>query len=340
MAERTFGAGVARALFQVSVERGADPAILAARAGINIADLEDQDARLPLSRYVALMRAGKELCGDTALALHFGEAAELSELSVVGLIGAASTSVIDGLSQLNRYSRLVVDVGTAPGGRFQIETANDGVWLIDTRIDPNSFFELTESTFARMISSSRRRGVSAVRRVHVTHGDPGYRAEYERVFGVPVFFESDRNALFFDASWLDQRFPQQPRYVFGVLSERADALLKKLENSKSVRGQVESRLMPSLHTGEARIDSIAAQMGVSRWTLTRRLKEEGTTFAQVLDDLRREMALHYLSGKKVSVNEAAYLVGFSEAAAFSRAFKRWTGMSPKSARGQARGRGR
>lgn len=90
--------------------------------------------------------------------------------------------------------------------------------------------------------------------------------------------------------------------------------------------------MPTLHTGIAGIDLIAARMGMSRPTLYRRLKAEGTTFEQVLDELRHRLALHYLSGGKVSVNEAAYLVGFSEPAAFSRAFKRWTGHSPRALR--------
>jgi AraC-like DNA-binding protein len=84
-----------------------------------------------------------------------------------------------------------------------------------------------------------------------------------------------------------------------------------------------------LHTGDASRDAIAEKMGLSRQTLFRTLKAEGTTFEKVLDELRHKMALNYLSGKKVSVNETAYLVGFSEPAAFSRAFKRWTGSSPR-----------
>jgi AraC-like DNA-binding protein len=77
------------------------------------------------------------------------------------------------------------------------------------------------------------------------------------------------------------------------------------------------------------MDGIASTLGLSRQTLSRRLKAEGTTFEKVLDELRHRMALNYMSGQKVSVNETAYLVGFSEPAAFSRAFKRWTGTSPR-----------
>jgi AraC-like DNA-binding protein len=90
--------------------------------------------------------------------------------------------------------------------------------------------------------------------------------------------------------------------------------------------------MTILHTGDASVDIIAKKLGFSRQTLFRRLKAEGATFREVLDELRHKLALDYLSGKQVSVNETAYLVGFSEPAAFSRAFKRWTGSSPRTMR--------
>jgi AraC-like DNA-binding protein len=164
--------------------------------------------------------------------------------------------------------------------------------------------------------------------VHVTHAAPPHRAEYDRIFQCPVVFDSRRNAMRLDASMQFHRVALQPRYVFGVLSAHADALLEELESSKSTRGRVERLLMPILHTGNASIDLIAGKLGLSRQTLYRNLKSEGVTFERVLDDLRYKLALHYLSGQKVSVHETAYLVGFSEPAAFSRAFKRWTGRSP------------
>ena len=118
----------------------------------------------------------------------------------------------------------------------------------------------------------------------------------------------------------------------GILSAHADALLTRLENSKTMRGRIESVLMPLLHTGEANMETVTSRLGISRQTLFRRLKAEGVTFEKVVDKLRHTLAIHYLNGKRASVNETAYLVGFSEPAAFSRAFKRWTGLSPREAR--------
>jgi AraC-like DNA-binding protein len=114
-----------------------------------------------------------------------------------------------------------------------------------------------------------------------------------------------------------------------VLSEHADRLLESLEKTTTMRGRVESLAIPLLHTGDLNMDDIARQIGMSRQSLYRRLKQEDVSFETLIDDLRHRMALHYLGGKKASVNETAYLVGFSDPSSFSRAFKRWTGSSPR-----------
>ncbi|MBI3677801.1 MAG: AraC family transcriptional regulator [Proteobacteria bacterium] len=333
MAELTVAAGLARGLMELAESKGANRKALAERSGIDLAELQDQDNRVPFAKYVALMRAGKELCNDPALALHYGETNDMSEISVVGLIGYASETMMEAFVQLNRYGRLVIEFDGGPD-RFRIASDSKGTWVIDARQNPNDFTELTESTFARLIAGPRRFGVTQLAKaVHVTHAAPAYRDEYERIYGAPVTFESHWNAVLIDESWITHRIQLQPRYVFGILSEHADALLKELESSKSTRGRVESLLMPILHKGDVSMESIAGKLGLSRQTLFRKLKAEGVTFEKVLDELRHKLALHYLSGKKVSVNETAFLVGFSEPAAFSRAFKRWTGASPRTMRG-------
>jgi hypothetical protein len=122
----------------------------------------------PISSFVALMRGAKELCGDPALGLHFGEAFDMAELSILGLIAPGPGE--QPLSQLNRYSPLVVDVGAVDGGdRFIISRRGGELWIIDTRRNPNQFPEMTESTFVRMASSVRKiRGLAIIKAVHVT----------------------------------------------------------------------------------------------------------------------------------------------------------------------------
>jgi len=328
-AGNTVAAGLAGALIAVAEARGADRTALAARAGLALGDLQDHDNRIPLASYVALMRAAKEMCNDPALGLHFGEESDLAKVSVVGLLAEASTTVAEAMAQLNRYGRLVIEFDGGPD-RFGVEMRDDAMWFIDQRANPNDFHELSESTFARTVVRGRSfRSETMLRQVHFTHPDPGYADEYARVFCCPVTFGAAWNAIAYDPRLLAMPIQLQPRFAFGIFSQHADALLKELESTRSTRGRVERLLMPILHKGEVSMDAVAGAMALSRQTLFRKLKAEGTTFEKVLDDLRRALALSYLRGRKVSVNEVAYLVGFSDATSFSRAFKRWTGKSPR-----------
>lgn len=336
MSEPTIAAGFARALIELAVARGADRTLLLERSGLDPERLRDQDNRIPFEKYVMLMREGQALSGEPALALYFGEAFEMADLSIVGLIGQASETVGEAFSQLNRFASLVIEgPGTTEGDPLVLSRQEGRLWLVDRRVSTRGFFELIESSFARMVCTARRAGTARfIEAVHVMHPAPIYRAEYDRIFKVPVVFASDRNALLMseDESWLARRLATQPRYVFGVFSERAEKLLKSLEGAKTTRGQVEGSLMPILHTGKVPMERIAAKLGVSRQTLFRRLKAEGITYEMVLSELRHRLALDYLTGNKVTVSETAYLVGFSDPAAFSRAFKRWTGSTPRDVR--------
>ena len=332
MSEPTVSASFARGLLELAASKGASRAVLAERSRIEPAELQDLDSRVPFGKYVALMGAARELCSDPALALHFGESS-YAETGIGCLIGEFAETGAEGFALWNRYSRLNVEVDCAGGGdRFMLTGNAEQLWVVDTRANPNDFPELTELTFACMVCTSRRHvgETPFMKAVHVTHAAPAYRAEYDRIFQVPVVFGSDRNALLLnDDAWLTERPPSSSRLVLDVLSARAEALLASLENAKTTKGDVQSLLLPILHTGDVTMGAVAGKLGISRQTLFRRLRAEGTTFERVLDELRHTMALDYLSAKKVSVNETAYLVGFSDRVAFSRAFKRWTGTSPR-----------
>jgi AraC-like DNA-binding protein len=332
-ARETASSSFVLSLLEFAVSKGADRSALLARAEIDPADLTDRDGRIAYARYQALMRAAKDMTNNPALALHFGEAIDVTQFSIIGLIGQASTTMMEAFEQLSRYVRLIINIDTEGPDRFVMRREESGLWMYDMRSRPNDFPELGESAFAHIVTGPRRAGVPEwVREVRYTHEAPGHSAEYQRVFGAPVHFSSDCNAMRLEERIVEYKLGVLPRYVFGVLTEHADTLLKGLQATATTRGRVESLLMPILHTGEIGVDAIAAQLGVSRQTLYRDLKAEATTFEQVLDDLRHRLALEYLRGRKASVTDTAYLVGFSDPAAFSRAFKRWTGMTPRDAR--------
>jgi AraC-like DNA-binding protein len=337
MAHPTIAAGFAKAFLEFAVSRGADRRTLIDQSHLRVQDLSQPDNRMPLATYLSLIKAGIELCGEPALALQFGANVSLSDISILGSMAPPAT-LEEGRQQANRYFRLAIDGGegeTAHRVEFRLERGEVWLQFTSTLFADNPL--LTESAFARCVCDSRKLTAAtggttqfpAPKAIRFTHAEPGYRAEYDRVFGVPLEFSSSMNALLFGAEMLAMRLPQPSQYVSSLVTERAEALLAKLEESKSTRGRVEAMLIPILHTGEASVETVARALGVSRQTLFRKLRAEGVTFEQVLDELRHQRALEYLNGKNVSVNETAYLLGFSDAAAFSRAFKRWTGASPR-----------
>jgi len=337
VAEPTIATGFANAFLKFAVARGADRQALIEQSRLRPQDLVEQDNRIPLGIYIALIEAGIKLCDEPALALLFGAEVSLSDISILGSVCQAATAE-EGRRQMNRYARLAIDGGDGETAhRIEFVPEDGQVWLrfTSTLFAGNPL--LTESAFARCVCDGRKLAAAtggvtqcpSPKAIRFTHAEPSYRVEYDRIFGVPLVFGSSMNAILFGQELFSVRMPQPNQYLSGLLTERAEALLEKLEDSKSMRGRVESLLIPILQTGEANMEAIARKLALSRQTLFRKLKAEGVTFEQVLDELRHKLALEYLNGKNVSVNETAYQLGFSDPAAFSRAFKRWTGASPR-----------
>ena len=142
------------------------------------------------------------------------------------------------------------------------------------------------------------------------------------------------NRAFCPAGRWQQTFGQKEREpaqraggVFGFLAELLQSLSAE-PKPRCFRMEVESAIEPMLASGEVSIDRVARQLAMSRQTLYRRLKAEDVTFEEILDAQRRQLAIRYLGMDRISVKAAAYKLGFSDPAAFSRAFKRWTGISP------------
>lgn len=337
----TIAAGYPRGLLDFAVRCGADRRALLDAAGLTEAALQLQDNRVAVDRYVALFDAAAALTGDPAIALRYGEAVRMQEVSIVGLICEACETTLEVGRELNRYAALVVDDDRGEPATLMRGVWQDGkVWIEMPDNVLTAHPHMVEAEFARLVWNGRvmfanEPAFQTIRypaEIHFRHPAPAYRAAYERVFQAPVVFGSHWNAMQVDPEFLALKQPPVNRYVFGVLSERADTLLKQLQQSRTMRGRVETILAPVLHRGDIGMDAVAEKLGLSRPSLYRALRAEGVTFEAVLDDLRRRMALSFLSDKKVSVNETAYLVGFSEPAAFSRAFKRWTGQTPSAAR--------
>lgn len=333
MTEQTMAAGFASSFADYACDQGANRDILLADSDLTEDDLSDQDNRIPVAAYQAMIGAAIKQTGDTALLLRHTFESRLETMSVVGQIVHTSASLRHSLGQLNRYLHLMGDVELPPGSdRFELQRRPDGLWIIDHLVLPPDMSFWSEISFARFISEFRRSfpGTPFEIGMEVTYPPPPHMDQYPDLFRVPVQFNACRNALQIDPVWdsPETQFEPGNEYAFGIFTRHADEMLAKLQADTSIRAQIEARILPRMHEGSISMDKVASDIAMSRQTLYRRLKDEGITFAEIHDDLRQRMAMEYLEGKKVSVNETAYLLGFSEASSFVRAFKRWTGFSP------------
>lgn len=333
-------AGFAASFAEFACDRGASLDVLLSESGLTQEDLSDQDNRISKSAYQVLIGAAIAQTGDTALLLRHTLETRLETMSVVGQIVHTSASLRHSLEQLNRYLHLMGDVELSPGEeRFELLRTDDGLWIVDHLILPPEMSFWSEISFARFISEFRRSFPCATFEIamEVTYPPPPHVDQYPELLRVPVQFNAKRNALQIDLVWdtPNSEFEPGNAYAFGIFTRHADELLARLQADTSIRAQIEAQILPKMHEGPITMDQVAAEIAMSRQTLYRRLKTEGVTFAEIHDELRQRMAVEYLEGQKVTVNETAYLLGFSEASSFVRAFKRWTGLSPTAYLNQA-----
>ncbi len=161
-----------------------------------------------------------------------------------------------------------------------------------------------------------------------SHKKPEYVEVYKQHFRCPLKFNQKEDAIVLDRKLAEKSIPGSYPYMKNILMEYAEGLLAKLEAGKQFQDDVKRIIADLLPKGFVDIEQISEKLNMSRWTLTRQLKKEGTTFKELLSELRKEFAMNYLENKKLSATEIAFLLGYSEASAFQRAFKSWTGKNP------------
>ncbi len=327
----TVSAGLINGLIAYAVSQGASRDLLLDASRLDSQIIADPDFRVPLAEYIQLMRSAHKQTGLPGLALHFGRDVAVGSHSVVGLIMEAAPTMADAFNELQRYSRLAADfTGIAAKNRFDLVFDNSRLFMVDRRIDPNAFPEMTEQSFASLVCGPRAfLNEPHVIAVHVTHPAPGHIKDYEAIFQCPVHFNAHWNAMELHPDVATWPVARNPSYMGAILARHADELLERLDRAGPTVDALEQKLLPLLHTGAINADSIAKQMNISRQTLFRQLKAEETTFSEVVTDLKIRIARHHLRSGTKGLKEIAFIIGFSEASAFSRAFKRWTGRSPR-----------
>jgi AraC-like DNA-binding protein len=329
--------GSSRALIQACERLGLDTELMLRSAGIARRTLDDPDARLQNRDAGALWTKAYELSRDPALSLHVAEACPLGAYKVIDYMAASARTVGEAFRCSARYFKLINTAVTLSidetGDPVGFELAGEGGPAGVSR----PYAEYCLSVFVLHVRAAT--GVPfPLRRVTFSHRRPPDVSEHERVFGCPVRFEAGRNRLEVARAAWDVPTRGAHSGVLGVLIEHADLLLARLPSVPDLIDRTRRAIGRRLRGGDPSLESVARELGMSARSLQRHLREHGFTFNALADEVREATARLYLEQPDVAVAEVAHLLGFADQSAFSRAFKRWTGSTPRQARALARSR--
>ncbi len=328
----TYAARNLRLLVRAAEARGVDTRALLADVGLPAATLEEPEARVSLDVVRALYREAALRTGDADFGLHLGERLPRGAFGLLDYAAGASATLGEALRQVVRYTRLVDQGGethlAVEGERATFRHSVPGDPLGASRHAAEFILSGTLS-FARQATGVALRP----REVRFEHPAPEDTSEHQRVFGAPVRFGREENALVLEAAHLRLPLTSADPELLAVLDRHAQELLARLPPPHRFAERLRRELLPHLAEGEPRMDEVARRLHVGARTLQRRLSEEGTHFREVLDGLRRELALRHVEEGALSLSELGFLLGFQEPSAFHRAFRRWTGTTPSAWRG-------
>lgn len=313
------------------VERSGHSAeALLQEAGLDASMLGDPAARLDMARYDRLQEHAVELTGDDALGLHMGEHASMAAFHVLGTLTAQCRTLREATEILLRYYRIVSDTRQPrlieDGERAQLiyEFARSTPLCNRLRAE----FGITRlSQFIHLFLGNESEFGAA--EAWFEHARPAYGEEYDRIFRGRARFDMPYTGLLGPRAWLDREQRYADSQIFQLLKRHADEMLHNVAPGESHSERVHALILHHFHEVQPDMDAIARRLGLSSRSLRRRLAEEGVTFADVSSRAMGELARNVLREPATTIQEAAFRLGFAEVTSFHRAFKRWTGMTPK-----------
>jgi len=317
----------AKTLVQYLNKKGLSSATIQKALNYEFKDLESPDSTLPLNIYQQLWTLALTHTNDSQLGLRLALKPYNNEMNLVSHVFFNSNNLREGLKQYIRYFALInnslrVELSTTEDQailRFICEQAEHycsqdmehtlalSVMRIKEHLNPKASIVLDEVQFQHQNSDS---------------------SLYHKVFQCPVLFNQVHSSLIFKKKYLDYAFPKKSTHLFNFLISHLEKLLSKLKKDDDLKQKVSRLVEKSLANGAIDAENIAQLVHMSRHTLYRRLKAEGVSYHELVDQIRKNKALELLKAKQHTLSEIAFLLGFSELSAFSRAFKKWTGQSP------------
>lgn len=315
---------------------GFDPAPALHACGLRLVEIESEEGlerRVPVAVLDHFWVETVALTKDPAIGVRIGSLGRIESFGALGYIATASSTLGDALLRTARYLKLWNE---ATSISLLVEGESGLLWY--RSLSPDLKHPAAADAFMTLLLAMSRQltGEHLVPlEARFAHEAAADSSVYRDVYGCAPAFDQLEYGLVFSPDVLT--LPVATRG-----SDRTEAFarqLGELENAlplaASLATRVRDMLAAELRGGNPMIESIAAQLRMHPRTLTRRLREEGTSHSELLDSLRRELATKYMA-TELSVSEVAFLLGFSDASAFNKAFKRWSGLAPGAFRRQAR----
>jgi AraC-like DNA-binding protein len=313
---------------RLQIERdGGDPEQALKKSAIDPHLLEDSRNPLDLRGYVQLMEIAAGLTGNDNFGLCYGQQFTPEKLGLIGMIAITSPNLGVALTNLTRlfaYHQQATETRLIADGEFiRLEYRILDGRIVDRRQDA----ELTMGMFANIFRHCAGPRW-APEEVHCEHPRPDMWREHERAFNSPVHFAQRTNAIIFNQRDLNTPMPNGDTHRLAALSEELICIAGGT-GSIPLIDRVRSEIRRNLPDGGGTLDSVSYELRIARWTLQRCLAVEGCTFSDLVDQVRRDLAGRYLRQSSLSITEIAFMLGYSESSAFSRAFTRWWGVSPQ-----------
>jgi AraC-like DNA-binding protein len=319
--------GIARLVWARLQDAGIEAEDLLSQAGLTLDQIADRKARLNVESQIRLLELGAEALGDDLLGFHLARDFDLREIGLLYYVAASSATIGEALRKTERYCRLVnegVSLRFAPKD-MTITLHYVGV---ERRLDRHQIeFWLTSIVRLNRVLTHRRLIPSRVKVAHRRRATP---AQVKSFLGGEVEFGSNVDQIAFPRSVEAIPIASADHHLNDLLVTYCEeALAHRKPGGASLRSSIENAIAPLLPHGEARAGEIARRLGVSPRTLARRLTAEGLTFTGILGELKIDLAKSYLKKEDFSISQTAWLLGYREVSAFTHAFRRWTGVTPR-----------
>ena len=310
-------------------ELGKDVAAILAKVGARPEQIKDDAIRLEVPKQIRILELAAQELQDGLLGFHLARNFDLREIGLIYYVIASSERLSDALFNGKRYCAIANQ-----GVRLQVRLDDQSLAValdyvnIDRQSDRHQieFWLVTVVRICRQVTGTRL----APRHLRIRHQRGDASAELRSFFGCDIEFGANSDEIIFPASVASLPIVGRDNHLNDLLRRYAEAALndppQELATHRSAVDGVLPQLLPH---AKANVPNVAKKLGISRRTLLRKLSDEGVGFSDILEQTRLALAKSYLAERGLQIIEIAWLLGYHEASSFTRAFKRWTGVTPR-----------